>query len=102
MTPTETTIAATITQVSCTMPTATMMLSTENTASSIRIWNTTGQKPATSAETSRVASCASGSTRWWISTVALPIRNRPPPIRMMSLPERATGPSAMSGRAKAR
>ncbi|CAM5610321.1 hypothetical protein RLIN73S_01789 [Rhodanobacter lindaniclasticus] len=85
----------TITQRWSTMPTAVMIESSENTMSSSMICTITPPKVAVAAPT--VTCSVAPSSFWWISWVALPIRNRPPPIRMMSRQENAWPNSENSG-----
>src|SRR5690606_32248123 len=82
----EATMAVTITQRSSTMPTAVMIESNENTISSTMIWAMTAMKLVAAPG----ATCSEApSSFWWISWVALPMRNRPPPIRIRSRHENA-------------
>ena len=93
-------IAVTITQRWSTMPTAVMIESSENTMSSIMICTTTAPSVAVPAAVAAVATEAgmpAPSIFWWISCVALAIRNRPPPIRMMSRHENAWPSTENSG-----
>src|SRR5690348_1267326 len=80
------------------MPTAVMIESSENTMSSSMICTITPPKVAVAAAAPPVLTCSMApSSFWWISWVALPIRNRPPPIRIRSRQENAWPNSSNSG-----
>ena len=84
-----------MTQRSSTMPTAVMIESSENTMSSTMIWAITPPKEV--ATRLRLGSPPAPSIFWWISWVALAIRNRPPAIRIRSRHEKAWPNSSNSG-----
>ncbi len=88
MTATATSTAMTMIGICSVMPTAVMMLSIENTRSSIRICPIAAVKVMLPALLSNISGPGSGSTLWWISLVAFHTRNRPPAIRIRSRHEK--------------
>ena len=76
------------------MPTAVITESSEKTMSSSMIWTMTAANDGAA----RAEPCPSSpSSRSWISIVALPSRNSPPPIRMRSRPEMSWPKTVKSG-----
>ena len=95
ITPTEITMAATITDNSRAIPTAVMTESSENTTSISATCTSTEPKLAVPAASWACASEPSSLS--WISQVAFPIRNRPPPRRIRSRPETTREKTSKSG-----
>src|SRR5690606_18178129 len=94
MTPIAITIAMIMTSTCSAMPTAVITESRENTMSISAICTSTPTKPAAARSAWPLSSAP--SRLWWISSVALPIRNSPPPIRIRSRPEMSTSSTLKS------